>query len=320
MMLTFLILVAVLVAVTQWRASAHEAAAEAAHPPAGEIVTVDGVPVHYKIMGEGPDLVLIHGASGNLNEFTMGFAQTLSERYRVIMFDRPGLGWTGRLPGKLGAWNSREETPQDQVRLLAGAGDQLGVENPIIMGHSFGGIVAIAWGLERPEDTAALVLVAAVAEPWPGDLGPTYTVGGTALGGALLIPMVTAFMPEAYVEQSIGSVFAPQDAPDGYAKHLGVGLTLRRESIRANSQQVNALRPHVVDMQKHYHTLTMPIELVHGTADTTVPADIHAKVFVNDVPNANLTLLPGQGHMPQQTAQDDIFAAIDRAAARAGLR
>ena len=188
------------------------------------------------------------------------------------------------------------------------------------MGHSFGGIVAIAWGLARPEETAALVLVAAVAEPWPGDLGPTYTIGGTAWGGALLVPLVTAFMPESSVENSIASVFAPQAPPDGYANHLGVGLTLRRESIRANSQQVNALRPRVVEMRKRYDTLTMPIELVHGTADTTVPAEVHAKVFINDVPNANLTLLPGQGHMPQQTAADDIFAAIDRAAARAGLR
>lgn len=320
MLLICAILVAVLVGVTQWRAAAHERAAEAAHPPAGEIVVIDGVPVHYKIVGQGPDLVLIHGASGNLNEFTMGFAQSLSDRYRVIMFDRPGMGWTGRLPGKIGAWNAAEETPFDQAGLLQRAADEIGVRKPIVLGHSFGGIVAIAWGLSRTDDTAALVLVSAVAEPWPGDLGPTYTIGGTAWGGALLIPLVTAFMSDAYVERSIGSVFAPQNAPDGYAKHLGVGLTLRRESIRANSQQVNALRPHVVEMQKNYGTLTMPIELVHGSADTTVPPTIHAQVFVNDAPNAHLTLLPGQGHMPQQTAQGDVFAAIDRAAARAGLR
>lgn len=320
MLVTLVLLTATLVGVTQWRASAHEAAAEAAHPPAGQIVHVDGVPVHYKVIGSGPDLVLIHGASGNLNEFTMGFAQELAQRYRVILFDRPGLGWTGRLPAMTGAWNNTEETPHDQADLLARAADQIGVRNPIVMGHSFGGIVAIAWGLARVDETAALVLVASVAEPWPGGLGPTYTIGGSTLGGALLIPLATAYLPETYVEQSIGSVFAPQPAPDGYAKHLGVGLTLRRESIRANSQQVNALRPHVVEMKKKYDTLTMPIELVHGLADTTVPASIHAQVFVNDAPNANLTLLPGQGHMPQHGAPEEVFAAIDRAAARAGLR
>ena len=110
-----LALIAVGVAVTQWRAAAHERAAEAAHPPAGEIITIDGVPVHYKIMGDGPDLVIIHGASGNLNEFTMGFAQSLADRYRVILFDRPAQAWPGRPPGTSGAWNAAEETPQQQA-------------------------------------------------------------------------------------------------------------------------------------------------------------------------------------------------------------
>lgn len=316
----FLALIAVFIGVVQWRAGVREARAEERKPPVGSFVEVGETRVHYKMMGEGPDLVMLHGASGNLNDFTLGFAERMSDRYRVILFDRPGLGWTDRLPGKSGPWQNDEETPQEQAALLQAAADQLGIETPIVLGHSFGGIVALAWGLARPTETSALVLVGAVAEPWPGELGWTYKVNGSTLGGALFVPIVTALVPQEYISTAVEEVFAPQKAPEGYANHIGTGLTLRRESLRANAQQVNALRPHVVEMQKRYGTLTMPIELVHGTADTTVPADIHAKVFVNDVPNGNLTLLPGQGHMPQQTAQDDIIAAIDRAAARAGLR
>ncbi len=319
-MLYFLITVAAIAAFTQWRAGVREAQAVISHPPANEIVTVDGVEVHYKVIGQGPDLVLLHGASGNLNDFTMGFTDLLKDRYRIILFDRPGLGWTGRLPGYGGAWNNAEETPLEQAALLQKAADQIGVKDPIVLGHSFGGIVAIAWGLSRPETTAALVLVSAVSEPWPGELGWTYTVNGSTLGGAMFVPLITALVPQSYVAASIGSIFAPQTAPEGYAEHIGVGLTLRRESLRANAQQVNALRPHVVEMQKSYGTLRMPIEAVHGDADTTVPLAIHAKVLMGDVPNGNLTVLPGQGHMPQHTSAADVVAAIDRAAARAGLR
>ena len=316
----FLVLIAALVGVVQWRATAREAAARAASPPAGEIMRIDGVAVHYKIMGEGPDLVLIHGASGNLNDFTMGFAQRLAERYRVILFDRPGLGWTDRLPGHGGAWNTREETLAEQAALLQRAADRLEVENPIVLGHSFGGIVALAWGLSRPDTTAALVLVSGVAEPWPGGLGWTYTVNGSALGGALFVPLVSAFLPKSFVRTSIASIFEPQEPPEGYATHVGADLILRRQSLRANAQQVNALRPHVVEMQKRYDTLTMPIEMVHGDADTIVPAHIHAEVLMGDVPNGALKLLPGVGHMPQHSHPDEVVAAIDRAAARAGLR
>jgi pimeloyl-ACP methyl ester carboxylesterase len=319
-MLYIVVGLAVITAFTQWRAGVRETQAMQSNPPASEIMEVDGVPVHYKIVGSGPDLVLIHGASGNLNDFTMGFTELLQDRYRVILFDRPGLGWTGRLPGYGGAWNNAEETPLEQAALLQKAADRIGVKDPIVLGHSFGGIVAIAWGLSRPEDTSALVLVSAVSEPWPGELGWTYTVNGSTLGGALFVPLITAFIPQSYVSTSIESVFAPQEAPQRYADHLGVGLTLRRSSLRANSQQVNALRPHVVEMQKSYDTLTMPIEAVHGDADTTVPLAIHAEVLMGDVPNGNLTVLEGQGHMPQHTAPAEVVAAIDRAARRAGLR
>jgi pimeloyl-ACP methyl ester carboxylesterase len=314
------LVVVVIVGLTQWRAAAREAQAERDNPPAGAFVTVNGTRVHYRIAGSGPDLVLLHGAGGNLNEFTMGFSERLQDRYRVIKFDRPGMGYTDRPDGHGGAWNSAEESPMDQAALLQAAADQIGVRNPIVMGHSFGGIVALAWGLHRPDETAALVLVSAVAEPWPGDLGWTYTVNGTSWGGALLVPLITAFVPDSVVNDSIRPIFAPQDPPAGYAKMLGVGLSLRRGSTRANAQQVNASRPHVVEMQKQYGTLTMPIEAVHGDADTTVPLDIHARVLMGDVPDGVLTVLKGQGHMPQQTAPDEVVAAIDRAAARAGLR
>ncbi len=319
--MTFLVLViAVLIGATQWRAAAREAQVATQTPPVGDFVDVDGVRVHYKVMGTGPDLVMLHGASGNLREFTFGFADRLTDRYRVILFDRPGLGYTDRLTGHGGAWNTREETPLQQAKLLQAAADQIGVQNPIVVGHSFGGIVTLAWGLTRPKDTAALVLVSGVAEPWPGELGWTYKVNGSLWGGAFFVPLITAFLPDSYVETSVGSIFAPQAAPEGYMDHIGTGLTLRRETTRANSQQVNALRPHVVEMQKDYGTLTMPIEAIHGDADTIVPLEVHARVLMTDVPNGALTVLEGMGHMPQHAAPDEVEAAIDRAAARAGLR
>lgn len=313
-------LIALFIGVVQWRAGARETAAEAQNPAVGEFVSVDGTAVHYKIMGKGPDLVLIHGASGNLNDFTLGFASQLTDAYRVILFDRPGLGWTGRSPGHGGAWNNREESPAEQAALLQKAADQLGVKTPIVLGHSFGGIVALAWGLSRPDDTAALVLISSVSEPWPGDLDWTYAVNGSTFGGALFAPLISAFVPQSVVASSIRSIFKPQAAPSGYANHVGTGLTLRRDSLRANAQQVNALRPHVVEMQKSYGRLAMPIEILHGDADTIVPLHVHAQVLIGDIPNGALTILPGAGHMPQHTHAQDVLGAIDRAAARAGLR
>ena len=309
-----------LIALTQWRARARESAAEARHPPIGEIIMVGGVAVHVHMSGSGPDLVLIHGASGNLRDFTFEFSQRLIDRYRVIAFDRPGLGWSGRSPDNKGAWNTTSETPQEQAGVLQKAADQIGVTNPIVFGHSYGGAVALAWGLSRLNDTAALVLVSAATEPWPGSLGWLYQATSSSLGGAVMIPLVTAFLPASAVDASANAIFAPQAPPDGYTDYLGTGLTLRRESTRANAQQVNGLLPYIIEMKKQYGMLTMPIEMVHGDMDTIVPAFIHAQVLMQDVPNGMLTMLPGLGHMPHHTDPSAVVDAVERAAARAGLR
>ncbi|MEM9968138.1 MAG: alpha/beta hydrolase [Pseudomonadota bacterium] len=307
-------------ALVHLRATRRERRIAQTHPPEGEIVSIDGVPIHYRVLGSGPDLVLLHGANGNMKDFTLHFAQRLTDRYRVILFDRPGLGWTGRPTGYGGAWNTAEESPASQAKLLQRAADQIGAHKPIILGHSFGGIVALAWAQSRPETTRGLVLVSGVAEPWPGKLGWTYRVMGSTLGTAFFVPLITAFLPKRYLVKSVADVFAPQKPPKGYKAHVGPALSIRRSTLRANAQQVNALRPHVVEMQKDYAALRLPIEMIHGDVDTIVPLEIHARVLMQDVPNGALTILPGVGHMPHHVAPEAVEAAIDRAAARAGLR
>lgn len=304
----------------QWSASSREASANKGYPPQGRVIDVDGIPVHVLIAGTGPDLVLIHGASGNVRDWTIDFADRVSNRYRVIMFDRPGLGWTGRLNGKTGAWNTKSESPMEQAALLQKAAAIVGIDRPIVVGHSFGGAVAMAWALSQPKETAAVVMLGAVSNPWPGTLGWTYTWGGTSFGGAVILPVISAFVPDSYVNASVESIFAPQSAPEGYAEQVGAGLILRRESLRANAQQVNSLRPHIVRMSKRYGGLQMPFEIVHGDADTIVPLSVHSEPLSRQVDGAVLTVLKGIGHMPHHAAPNAVEDAIDRAATRAGLR
>lgn len=301
--------------VADWRAAAEEAA----HPPSGQFVEVAGRRVHAYVTGEGPDVVLIHGAFGSLRDFTFDLAARLSDRYRVIALDRPGLGYTGRAdPAHARAFAATAESPAEQAALLAAAAGQLGAERPIVVGHSMGGIVAMAWALDH--DPAAVVMLAGVALPWPGELGWLYQVNGTMLGGGLVAPLLSAWAPQDRLRQAIRQTFAPQPMPEGYADHIGTYMPLRLPAFRANARQVNMLRPHVVDMAARYGALTLPIEIVHGDADTTVPIAVHSGPLAARIGSANLRILPGIGHMPHHAAPDEAIAAIDRAAARAGLR
>ena len=85
-----LILGTIAVLATFFFAHRRKVRAEKTYPPLGDILEVNGTRVHMLVMGEGPDLVLIHGASGNLRDYTTSIASELAKSYRVILFDHPG--------------------------------------------------------------------------------------------------------------------------------------------------------------------------------------------------------------------------------------
>jgi pimeloyl-ACP methyl ester carboxylesterase len=145
---------------------------EASHPPAGPFVEVESVRLHIAEMGLArdapgaePAVVLIHGASGNMEDMRLALGETLAASYRVVLIDRPGHGWSSR-PA-----DASYASPERQAELVAKALEQLGVGRAVLVGHSWGGALATAYALAFPDRTAGLVLLSAVTHPWPADPG-----------------------------------------------------------------------------------------------------------------------------------------------------
>jgi len=288
---------------THWRASSREAAARAAYPPSGDFLTVNGRRLHYEQRGQGPDLVMIHGASGSLRDLTFSLRDRLTDRFRVTVIDRPGLGHSDPLP---------DAGLRAQALVLKSAVAQLGVTEPILLGQSYGGAVALAWALDG--GPKALVLVGSPSLPWPGKLDPWYRLTATSAGRLLAIPLAAAFVPHSYVSATMASVFAPDPVPPGYEDHLGAALTLRRTSLAANTAQVNGLRGDLVAMEPQYPTLTLPVELIHGDQDVIVPMSVHSGPLSRVLPKARLTVIEGGGHMPHHANAQAVVDAVLRAA------
>lgn len=286
--------------------------AERRYPPTGQLLDVGGTTVHAHVEGTGPTVILIHGASGNTRDMTFAFADRLAQRYRVTVFDRPGHGYTPRLA-------LSGVTVADQADLLLGAAEQLGVTRPIVVGQSFGGAVAMAWAVHHPEETAAVISIAGATHPWEGELDKLYATVASPWIGRPLAWLISAWVPMAYVESQVEGVFTPQPEPEGYAQYIGLGLIMRPENILANAHQRTDLREELRGMRHEYPKLMMPIEILHGTADDIVGLEVHAEKLAAEAPDAHLTVLPGIGHMPHHAAPEAVEAAIDRAAAKAGL-
>ena len=318
--LSTLLLIGIAAATVQAVAYLRKSKVEASHPPTGQMITVDGRAMHVDIQGpeEGRAVVLIHGASGSTRDMTFTLAPRLAANgFRVYTVDRPGMGYSDTTQAAHGrAFTSKHASPKEQATFLKDRLDTLGVTDPILVGHSFGGAVALGWGLAHPDYASALVLLGSPSNPWTGGLGTLYDINSSVLGGGLVVPVLSAFAPEKVINDTIDVIFEPNQTPDGYTDYIGGRLTTRKDTMRVNARQVNGLLPHVKAMVPEYPSITQPVEIVHGLADTIVPYEIHSRLLVDQIPNANLVTPEDAGHMPQHSHQDVVVEAIMRAANR----
>ncbi len=216
--------------------------------PSDTFRTVDSVPIHFARQGSGRPVVLIHGASGNLNDMTFRLAPMLAGRHDVVAFDRPGHGLSGLPPGGGLSINA-------QAALLRGAVAQLGIVRPIVVGHSYGGSVALAWAVDAPESMSALVLLAAPSHLWEGDLGATNELLASPVTGPPIAWAAPHLVTRSFAEKALAGVFEPQSPPEGYLDHLDLSLVLQPASLRENARQLVALKDDLRPMIPSYPDL-----------------------------------------------------------------
>jgi pimeloyl-ACP methyl ester carboxylesterase len=251
-------------------------------------------------------VVLLHGAGGNLRDLTRTLAPAIAG-HEIIALDRPGLGFSGR--------TRQARRLAGQAALLRAALAAIGVPRATLVGHSFGGALALAWALEMPETVNGLLVIAAPSQP-RGRLGLMNGLLASHLTGPIVARQVPARIADRLVGNALVRVFAPQPVPAGYLAHLRPELLLSPATLRANALQLRALKAGLRAMAGRYGEIAVPVEIVHGTADAIVPFDVHALPLARQIPRATLTRLEGVGHMPQHWAVPEIVAALGRIAGR----
>ena len=312
--LKFIILVLILSSVGIYAlAKVREARIEARYPPLGQIVEVNGKRVQAYVTGSGPDLVMIHGSSGNMRDLILALEDTLAPHFRVIIFDRPGLGYSDRLSAK-------GDTFIDQAMILRDAAKKLGADKPIVLGHSLGGIVSMAWATHAPDDLSALALISPVVMPFDTPTSTYYKINKHPIIGPFVNHFIGAFHYEGAIQNGLDEVFAPDPPPAGYREEMGVELVLRPKTIQSNARQRNQIHAQIRALEAEYDNVRVPIEILHGDLDTTVSLKIHAEGLKNRIDDVNVTIWQDQGHMPHHFKQADILDAVQRLQSRITLK
>jgi pimeloyl-ACP methyl ester carboxylesterase len=283
----------------------HEA--EHKYPPVGRFLSVDGVRLHYIERGTGEPLVLIHGNGTLIQDFTIsGLVDRLSERYRVIVIERPGYGYSTR-PRQL--W-----TPRAHAALFQKALQHLGVDRAIVLGHSWGTMVAVSLALQAPALVRGLVLLSGYYFPTARlDVALNWPLAIPGIGDAMR-HTVSPLLARLMLPRAFRKMFEPAPVPEHFDRLFPKELMLRPIQLRASNEDAALMTPAVMELEQHYGELTVPVVIVTGGDDQIADVGRQSERLHQELPGSEFIRVPGAGHMIHHLAPDQVVAAIDRVA------
>lgn len=254
-------------------------------PADATFVDVDGVHVHYRELGTGPAVVLLHGYGASLDAWS-GISADIADHHRVISIDLKGFGWTSRPPGDYG--------PKAQAQLVWLVLDKLGVHDVAIVGHSWGSSVALAMAVAHPERTRRVALYDAYVydEQVPSFFRWAQKAGlGELLFGLFYDERIEDRAPLAYYDERwvtqarVNHVEAELARPGTTAAALAV----------ARGHQFGWLHDALVGFDK-------PVLLLWGAENQVTPLGFGQRL-ANELANARLVVYPRCGHIPMVEAR-----------------
>lgn len=288
------------------------AEAERLYPAQGKFIQADGLKMHYVRKGSGRPVVLIHGSFGSVNDFTFSIFDRAVSLYDVTAIDRAGHGYSERSGKPMDLF--------DHARVLREVLRSLGIQKPVIAGHSLGAGVALAYAQAYPEDAAALVLLAGYVTPYEGPprwihRAPAWPVIGKVYENTLVQPLGHYFQ-----DQIARRVFsAGVVLPEGYLEAAGA-LARRPRHFSANAEDIRLLPSGLDKLREGFAKMTLPVIYLAADNDAIAPMQRHAESLARLLPSAEILLAPGAGHQPSFTAPGKVLEALDLAWRRADER
>jgi pimeloyl-ACP methyl ester carboxylesterase len=280
--------------------------AEAQNPPAGSFIEVDGVRLHYVERGVGIPLVLLHGNGTMAQDFEIsGLVELASSKYRVIVFDRPGFGYSERPRSRI--WG-----PQAQAHLLHHALKQLGVEQCILLGHSWGTMVAVAYALKYPADLRSVVLLSGYYYPSLRLDVPLFSMPAVPVIGDLMRYTISPWIGRAMWPRLLHKMFGPGPlSPKAF--RLPTWMTLRPSQLRAAAAESALMIPASIGLMREYSKLTIPVHIMAGSADLFVSTGAQSARLHRRVRESTFREKAGAGHMIHHIVPEEVLEVIDKA-------
>jgi len=277
-----------------------------AESPANDhFVKVDGLRIHYVESGSGRAVVLIHGNAGSVEDFEGRTLSLLSAHYRVLAIDRPGHGRSDR--------PARNASVEFQADLLHHTLSILGISDPILVGHSWGAALALAYALRYPSDVSAMVLLAPAAYPDDSGDGLLRTATRVPLIGDLTLFFGKVLIGRHLLKAALGRAFSPQPVSEEYFR-IANSRWLDRKHLRAYVEDEASLNDSLKRMSKRYSEISVPVIIVTGDKDKIVSPEQNAMALHKVLQVSELIEMKDKGHEIPQTDPETIDLALSKLA------
>ncbi|MFN3668981.1 MAG: alpha/beta fold hydrolase [Brevundimonas sp.] len=264
----------------------------------------DGLSLAYTDEGEGRPVVLLHGVLTTLEDMTLTLGSLLASGHRVIAFDRPGFG-------RSDARRFLDAGPWRQADRLHQALDLLGLEDPIIIGHSFGATVALCMAVGRPGRLAGVVALAPVVQPELRLEHLLFGPRGAPTAPGWLSPIAAATSDRVLLPILWRAMYLPQAVPSAVLADFPFALAGRSDAaVRVAEDSVAAL-PDLLRLTTLAPGCHIPIRILGGDRDLVVRNGVHGRWLAGLLPRGRFIDLPGLGHMIHHFAAPDIVRETD---------
>jgi pimeloyl-ACP methyl ester carboxylesterase len=269
--------------------------------PHGSFVTVDGLRIHYlERAGTGTPVVLLHGLPGTAEDWNE--VTPLLKGHRTIAIDRPGFGYSS---GGYVKFNR-------QIEIVDALLQRLHVSRPILVGHSYGGTMALAFAERYPAELRGLVLVDAAA-------------GGTHVGSFeqaqahavkfLQIPVIHQISDVTFgqlldtvsVDMTDGKAFHPQPVATAH-RHRVLAINMQSGNLKAYSGEELEANGVFDQIDPRLASIQIPAIVIQGEQDKLVKPKYGHKIAAT-LPHAQLEMVHG-GHMAPYTHPYAVAAAV----------
>jgi len=275
--------------------------------PTGSFMQVGALRMHYiERPGSGTPVVLIHGLPGTAQDFDA--VTPLLAGHRTIAIDRPGFGYSS------GGYVSFDRQLSGIHALLS----RLNVIRPILVGHSYGGTVALGYAERYPGETRGLVLVDAAAA---GVHLGAFDEAQARLVQALQLPVVRQIANATFgqlllsvsANQGDSKAFDPQPVNSGHHHRL-LAINMTHGNLEAFAGEQLAANGVISNIDQRLRMIATPVVVIEGDHDQLVEP-MFARRLAASLPDAHLVMVSG-GHMVPYTHPATIAAAVSELAGR----